>query len=88
MKIVVEAKIVWARKGKKIARKVRCTTGRRKGRVVSSAGSCSKKVDIKKRLVLRRTKARMGARIKLKTKRTKKYNPLSRRVTRLNKKRR
>lgn len=88
MKIVVEAKIVWARKGKKIARKVRCTTGRRKGRVVSSAGSCSKKVDIKKRLVLKRTKARMGARIKIKTKRTKKFNPLSKRVTRLNKKRR
>lgn len=88
MKILVEAKIVWARRGKKIARKVRCTTGRRKGRVVSSASSCSKKVDIKKRLVLRRTKARMKSRIKMKTRRTKKYNPLSRRVTRLNKMRR
>ncbi len=88
MQIIVEAKIVWARRGKKIARKVRCTTGRRKGRVVSGASSCSKKVDIKKRLVLRRTKARMGARIKIKSKRTKKFNPLSRRVTRLNKKRR
>jgi len=88
MKLIVEAKIVWARKGKKVARKIRCTTGRRKGRVVSAASSCSKKVDIKKRLVLRRTKARMGARIKIKTKRTKKFNPLSRRVARLNKKRR
>jgi hypothetical protein len=86
--IVVEAKIVWARKGKKIGRKVRCTTGRRKGRVVSAASSCSKKVDIKKRIVLRRTKARMGARIKIKAKRTKRFNPLSRRVARLNKKRR
>lgn len=88
MKLIVEAKIVWARKGKKIARKIRCTTGRRKGRVVSAASSCSKKVDIKKRLVLRRTKARMGARIKIKTKRTKRFNPLSKRVARLNKKRR
>jgi hypothetical protein len=88
MKLIVEAKIVWARKGKKIARKVRCTTGRRKGRVVSAASSCSRKVDIKKRIVLRRTKARMGARIKIKTKRTKRFNPLSRRVARLNKKRR
>ncbi len=88
MKLIVEAKIVWARRGKKIARKVRCTTGRRKGRVVSAASSCSRKVDIKKRIVLRRTKARMGARIKIKTKRTKRFNPLSRRVARLNKKRR
>ncbi len=88
MKLIVEAKIVWARKGKKVARKIRCTTGRRRGRVVSAASSCSKKVDIKKRIVLRRTKARMGARIKIKTKRTKKFNPLSRRVARLNKKRR
>jgi hypothetical protein len=88
MKILVEAKIVWARKGKKIARKVRCTTGRRKGRVVSAASSCSKKIDIKKRLVLRRTKAKMRGRIAMKTRRTKKYNPLSKRVARLNKKRR
>lgn len=88
MKILVEAKIVWARRGKKIARKVRCTTGRRKGRVVGSASSCSKKIDIKKRMVLRRTKARMGSRIKIKARRTKKYNPLSRRVARLNKPRR
>lgn len=88
MQILVEAKIVWARKGKKVARKVRCTTGRRKGRVVSAASGCSKKVDIKKRFTLRRTKARMGARIKMKARRTKRYNPLSRRVSRLNKPRR
>jgi hypothetical protein len=88
MKIVVEAKIVWARKGKKIARKVRCTSGRRKGRVVSAASSCSKKVDIKKRMQFKRTKARMRGRIIMKTRRTKKFDPLSKRVTRLNKKRR
>lgn len=88
MQIIVEAKIVWARKGKKIARKVRCTTGRRKGRVVSAASGCSKKVDIKKRFVMRRTKARMGARMKMKARRTKRFNPLSRRVSRLNKARR
>jgi hypothetical protein len=88
MQIIVEAKIVWARKGKKVARKVRCTTGRRKGRVVSAASGCSKKVDIKKRFVMRRTKARMGARMKMKARRTKRFNPLSKRVSRLNKARR
>jgi len=88
MKIVVEAKIVWARRGKKIAKKVRCTSGRRKGRVVSSARSCSKRIDIKKRLVFKRTKAKFKARIIARTRRTKKFNPLSKRVTRLNKMRR
>lgn len=88
MIIVVEAKIVWARRGKQIKRKVRCTSGRRRGRVVSSASSCSKKIDIKKRIRFKRTKARMRGRIIIKTRRTKKYNPLSKRVTRLNKKRR
>lgn len=88
MKIIVEAKIVWARKGKSIARKVRCTTGRKKGRVVSSARSCSKQIDIKKRLVFKRTKARLKARIIARTKRTKRFNPLSKRVAKLNKTRR
>jgi hypothetical protein len=85
MKILVEAKLVWARTGKKIKRKVRCTTGRRKGRVVGSASSCSKRIDIKKRLVFKRTKSRMKGRILAKTRRTKKFNALSKRVTRMNK---
>ena len=88
MKILVEAKIVWARSGKKIKRKVRCTSGRKRGRVVSAASSCSKKIDIKKRLRFKRTKAKMRVRIAMKIKRTKKFNPLSKRVTKLNKKRR
>lgn len=88
MLILVEAKLVWARKGKKIARKMRCTTGRRKGRVVSSASSCSKKIDIKKRFTFKRTKARMGRRMVMKTKRTKRFNPLSKRVARLNRNKR
>lgn len=85
MIIIVEAKIVWARKGKKIAKKVRCTSGTRKGRVVSSARSCSKRIDVKKRLVLRRTKAKYKTRMITRAKRTKKFNPLSKRIARLNK---
>jgi hypothetical protein len=88
MIILVEAKLVWARSGKKIKRKVRCTSGRKRGRVVSAASSCSKKIDIKKRLQFKRTKAKMRGRIAMKIKRTKKFNPLSKRVTKLNKKRR
>ena len=39
---VVEAQLVWARKGNKIVRKFRCSVGQRKGRVVSDPSQCAK----------------------------------------------
>ena len=82
---VVEAQLVWARKGKKIVRKYRCSVGQRKGRVVSDPAQCSKPIDIKKRITLRKTKARMGGRLARKAQRTKRMNPASKAVQRLNK---
>jgi len=82
---IAETKLVWARRGQKIVRKYRCTFGRRKGRVVANMSQCSAPLDIKKRFTLRRTKARMGSRIQRKIQRTKKINPASKRVARLNK---
>lgn len=84
-KPVVEAQLVWARKGNKISRKFRCSVGQRAGRVVSNPSQCSKPIDIKKRMTLRKTKARMGARMQKKAQRTKKFNPASKAVQRLNK---
>lgn len=84
-KPVLEAKLVWARKGKAITRKFRCTVGKRKGRVVSNPTQCSAPVDLKKRFTLKRTKAQKGARMARKAKRTKKFNPASKLVQRLNK---
>jgi hypothetical protein len=83
---VVEAKLVWARKGKQLTRKFRCTVGKRAGRVVSNPTQCSAPIDLKKRFTLRRTKAIKGARMARKAKRTKKFNPASRMVQKLNKK--
>lgn len=82
---IAETKLVWARRGKKVVRKYRCTFGRRKGRVVANMGQCSAPLDIKKRFTLRRTKARMGSRIQRKIARTKRIDPASKRVARLNK---
>jgi len=82
---VVEAQLVWARKGSKLVRKFRCSVGQRKGRVVSDPSQCSKPIDLKKRLTLRKTKAKMGARIAKKANRTKRMNPASKAVQRLNK---
>lgn len=82
---VVEAQLVWARKGNKLTRKYRCSVGMRAGRVVADPSQCSKPVDIKKRMVLKRTKAKMGARMARKAQKTKKFNPASRALKRLNK---
>ena len=82
---VVEAQLVWARKGNKIVRKVRCIVGQRKGRVVSDPSQCAKPIDMKKRMTLRKTKAKMGARIAKKAQRTKRMNPASKAIQRLNK---
>ena len=84
---VMEAKMVWAKRGSKIVRKVRCTSGPRKGRVVSSASQCSKPINLKKRMTLKKTRARMGKRMARRAARTKRRNPVSKRVARLNRRR-
>ena len=83
---LIETKIVWAKKGKnKITRKYRCTFGKRKGRLVANPAQCSKPIDLKKRFVLKRTKAQKGARMARKARFTKRFNPASKAVQRMNK---
>lgn len=84
---VEETKQVFGRSGNQIKRKFRCMSGHRKGRVVASASQCFKPVDIKKRMTLRKTKAKMGPRLARKANRTKRLNPISRRLQTLNKRR-
>jgi hypothetical protein len=82
---IQEARMIFGRKGKQVVKKYRCTFGRKKGRIVSNPSVCSAPLDIKKRFVMKKMKARMGARLQRKIKFTKKYNPASRRVRALNK---
>ena len=81
---VLEARMVWRKQGNKIVRAVRCTGGPRKGRVVKSGSDCSKPVNIKKRMTLKKTKARMGKRMSRKANRTKRINPASMRLRSMN----
>lgn len=81
----LDEKQVWARSGKQVVRKYRCTSGMRKGRVVAKPAQCFAPPDVKKRVKLKQTKARLGARMIRKAKRTKKFNPASRRVASMNK---
>ena len=85
--LVEGSKMAWARKGKTIVRKFRCTSGRRKGRIVSKPGQCSAAINLKKRASFRRTKARLGNKMARKAKKTKRINPASRRLKNLNKRR-
>ena len=82
---VGEAQLGWARKGRNLVRKYRWTVGQRAGRLVSKPGQCGARIDIKRRLTLRKTKSRMGKRMARKAQRTKKFNPASRALKRLNK---
>jgi hypothetical protein len=78
-------KQIWARSGKKVVRKFRCTQGRRKGRIVKQMAQCFAAPNIKARITLKRTRARVGGRMMRKARRTKRINPVSRRVQALNK---
>ncbi len=82
---VIEAQLVWARKGNQLTRKYRCTVGQRAGRLVSKPGQCSAPIDIKKRMTLKRTKAKFGKKMARKAAKTKKFNPASKALKRLNK---
>lgn len=81
---IITEKQVWARSGKKIVRKYRCTSGQRKNRTVSKMQQCFAAPDVKKRATFKKTKARLGAKMTRKAKRTKRMNPMSRRVRMLN----
>lgn len=83
----VNEKMTWARTGKKIVRKFRCVGGRRHGRIVAKVAQCYAAPDPKKRVRLKIMKARLGARLAKKTKRTKRTNPASIRLKQLNKRR-
>jgi hypothetical protein len=80
----LDEKQVWARSGKKVVRKYRCGMGPRKGRVVAKMQQCFAAPNVKKRLTLKKTKARLGGRMARKAKRTKRVNPASRRLKALN----
>ena len=77
--------MAWGRQGNKIIRKYRCTIGPRKNRAVNKPGDCFKAPDIKKRIALRKTKAKLGSRMARKRKKTMRSNPISKRVQSLNK---
>jgi hypothetical protein len=85
LKDIISEKQVWAKRGAKVVRKFRCTSGPRKNRTVTDIGQCFAPPDIAKRNILKLTKARLGAKMARKAKRTKRTSGASIAVRRLNK---
>lgn len=83
----ITEKQVWGRKGTKLVRKYRCTSGARKGRTVSKISQCFAAPDIKKKSQMKRLRARLGGKMMRKAKKTKRMNPASKQLKRLNKRR-
>lgn len=80
-----EASQVWSKSGTKSVRKYRCTSGVRKGRVMSSPSACNKPLDVHKSKSFKQTKSKKLPQIKFKSRMTKRSNPASTRNFRLNK---
>jgi len=81
---LVEATQVWSKSGGKSVRKYRCTSGARKGRVMSSPSACNKPINVKKSTSFKKTKTKKLPQIKYKTGLTKRSNPAATRNVRLN----
>jgi len=79
------ARPIWRRKGNTVVRGYRCTSGKKAGRIVSSAATCGGKTDLKKKQRLKKTIMQKGARMQRKANRTKKNNPISKRLQKMNK---
>ena len=82
---IITEKLVWAKAGNRAVRKYRCNSGSRRGRVVAQAAACFSPIDIKKRLSMKRTKAKLGSKMARKAQKTKRINPVSRRIRSMNK---
>ena len=87
--IISEAgtKVAWKRTSgsNKVVRKYRCTSGPRKGQMRASPAACNAPYKFKKAVALKKTKAKLGSHGTFTAGRTKKYNPGSRIVRKLNK---
>jgi len=82
---ILGEKQVWAKAGQKVVRKYRCASGRRAGRVVASPAQCFAPIDVKKKLRMKKLKAKLGKKLSRKANRTKRVNPASKRVRSMNK---
>lgn len=76
---------IMGRKGNKLVRKYRCTSGSRKGRIVANPSTCNKPKRVKSSINIKKAKAKYGKAMSIKSQRTKRATGASQRLTRINK---
>ena len=85
-----EHEMVWSRaktttRGGKAKLKWRCTSGKRKGRIVPTVSDCDKPIDVAKREKMKRTRAQTYKQQARRSERSKRINTASRLIRALNK---
>lgn len=76
---------IFGRRGGKLVRKYRCTSGQKKGRIVAKPQTCNTPIRLSSRVSAKKARSRKSPLIKIKTRITKKTNPRSKLVSKLNK---
>jgi hypothetical protein len=72
------------RSGNKIVRKYRCTSGTRRGRIVSKPGTCSAPKNVKSSVSMKKARRKKGSQMVIKALRTKRATKSSQRLGKLN----
>lgn len=78
------ASLIFGKKGNKVVRKYRCTSGTRKGRIVAKPSTCTAPKRAKAAATMKATRRAKGRTQAIKTSRTKSYNAASRRLSKVN----
>lgn len=82
-----EITTILGKSGNKASRKYRCTSGPRKGRIVAKASTCTAPLNVKKSAKMKSTRRAKKSLQAVRTARTKRTNPVSKRVAMTNKSR-
>jgi len=72
------------RSGNKIVRKYRCTSGSRRGRIVSKPSTCNAPKNVRSSINIKKAKRRKGAVMAIKSARTKRARKSAKRLSVLN----
>ena len=75
---------IFGKTGNKTVRKYRCTSGTRKGHIVAKPATCNAPKNMKASNTLKKTRRSKGKTISIKSTRTKRTNPASQRLKRMN----
>jgi len=79
-----EHKMIWSRSGDKLKLKYRCASGPKAGRIVPDPSACAAPKDLAKAAQMKRTRATTKVKAARKAKKTKRVNPASKILARLN----